>query len=368
MIEAREPAPFHAGDDYDLRVSAFSRASQAVFEHLGVWPAIESARVSPYLRMQVWDAGSRGEIRFDAAEIGEACLGHIVENRLVQSVLFDHLRGCETVDLLCPAEPATLDIAAQRAELRLEDGRCLQAPLLVAADGGRSKLRPLLGVDLVSRDYRQSGLVCWAATERDHEATARQRFQPGGPVAFLPLADGRCSIVWTRPQDQAEDLRAMDEAEFRERLAAALGGRLGAVTAVGRRALFPLRRQHASRYVGPRFALIGDAAHTIHPLAGQGVNLGLLDAAALAQVLAADGGDWGRLALLRRYERWRRGENELMLRAMDGFQWLFDDGPAPLRLLRGLGLGLTDRLAPVKLALMRRAMGLTGDLPDLARL
>lgn len=367
LVEAQPPQPFDAGADYDLRVSAISRASQHCLQNLGVWSGIVGARACAYREMQVWDAGSRGEIHFDAAALGEDCLGHIIENRLIQSRLFEHLQGRDEVDIYCPAQSGRLEMADDQANLHLGDGRVLSAPLLVAADGGRSRMRELMGIELVRHDYHQSGLVCCVATERPHGATARQRFLPGGPLAFLPLSDGRCSIVWSLPSEAAEALCELEPGVFAARLAEALEHRLGEVTDVGPRAAFPLRRQHARTYIAPRFALIGDAAHTIHPLAGQGVNLGLLDAASLAQVLLADRSDWGRTALLRRYERWRRGENEIMLRAMDGFQWLFGRPEAPLRLLRGLGLGLTDRAEPLKHALVRHAMGLSGDLPDLAR-
>jgi len=366
VVEAREPAPFEPADDYDLRVSALSRASQRIFQSLGVWDGIVSRRASPYEHMHVWDATGDGEIHFDCAELGEPNLGHIVENRVIQDALLDVLKAHDNVTWLCPASLDALEVQAAQAVLTLDDGRRVSAQLVVGADGARSRLRELAGIEVERHGYGQRGVVANVATEHSHEATAWQRFLPTGPLAFLPLGDGRCSIVWSADDARAEALMAMDDEAFRQELGAALGYRLGHVTSVSPRAAFPLAGSQARDYVRPRVALVGDAAHTIHPLAGQGANLGFLDAATLAEVLAgAD--DPGVPGLLRRYERARRGEDVLMMRAMEGFKLLFGNELGPLAWLRNTGLKLADRAGPVKHELIRRAMGLSGELPALAR-
>ncbi len=241
---------------------------------------------------------------------------------------------------------------------------------MVGADGADSRVRALAGIDEHRREYDQEAVVATVTTERSNPAIAWQRFLTTGPLAFLPLADGRSSIVWSTGPAEAARLVELPEDEFRAVLGEAFEHRLGAVTAVGRRARFTLRRAHAARYVGPRLALVGDAAHVVHPLAGQGVNLGLLDAATLAEVLLqgrARGCDLGALALLRRYERWRKGENLAMLAALDGLKRLFGASAPPLRWARSAGLSLVDRFPPAKRFFMRRAMGLEGDLPAAAR-
>ena len=367
VIEAREPAPFDAGDDYDLRVSALSRASQRIFESLGVWEGILQRRANPYEHMHVWDATGDGEIHFDCAELDEPNLGHIVENRVIQDALLAALNSQENVSWLCPASLAALEVQPERAVLTLEGGERIAAPLVVGADGARSRVRELAGIPVQRQAYGQRGVVANVATEKPHQSTAWQRFLPTGPLAFLPLGDGRCSIVWSADDARAEALMAMDDQGFQAELAAALGYRLGQITAVTPRAAFPLAGSQAQDYVRPRIALVGDAAHTIHPLAGQGANLGFLDAAALADVIDAAGDDPGVVAVLRRYERTRRGEDVLMMRAMEGFKLLFGNQLGPLAWLRNKGLKLADRAGPVKHELIRRAMGLTGDLPSLAR-
>ena len=367
VIEARESAPFVPGDDYDLRVSAISRASQRIFESIGVWDGILARRASPYRHMHVWDATGSGEIHFDAADLAEPNLGHIVENRVIQDALLERLKSHANVTWLCPATVRELQVHETAAEVTLDDGRVIAAQLVVGADGARSQLRELAGIAFERHSYGQKGVVANVRTEASHAATAWQRFLPTGPLAFLPLGDGRCSIVWSADDARAELLMAMDDETFKRELGAALGFRLGEIVETTVRAAFPLAGAQASEYVRARIALVGDAAHTIHPLAGQGANLGFLDAATLADVLADAGRDLGSLRVLRRYERMRRGENVAMMRAMEGFKLLFGNQLAPLAWLRNTGLRLTNRALPLKYELIRRAMGLSGDLPRLAR-
>ncbi len=359
------------GDELDSRVSAISRASQRIFAAIGAWEGMTAWRVSPFRDMRVWDADGFGQIHFDSAAIGEPLLGWIIENRVIQFALLERLRQLPTVDLLCPAALDT----AQRSDdgiwtVRLNEGRELTARLLVGADGAQSKVRQLAGIETGGWNYDQSAVVCNVRSAESHQATAWQRFLPTGPLAFLPLHDGRCSIVWATMPEQADELLALSDFEFARALATAFDRRLGSIIEVGLRAAFPLRLQHAHAYVKPGLALIGDAAHVVHPLAGQGVNLGLLDAATLAEVIldaiAADQ-DFAAFKALRRYERWRKGDNLLMLGVMDGFKRLFGNALPPVRLLRNLGLNLTEAAGPIKNGIARRAMGLAGDLPRLAR-
>ncbi len=361
--------PSLPGPEPDLRVSAISRASQRIFQAVGAWPGMLDQRVSPYREMRVWDATGPGQIHFDSAAIGEPLLGWIIENRIIQATLLERAQAFSNVSLYCPAVLELIGGSRETSiHLQLANGNSLYTRLLVGADGANSKVRQLASIDTNGWSYEQKGLVTTVATEQSHQETAWQRFLPSGPLAFLPLSDGCCSIVWSNHTEQAHRLLELDEDAFALELAEAFQWRLGAITQVGPRAAFPLRLQHAKSYVQPRIALVGDAAHVIHPLAGQGVNLGLLDAAALAQVLeqaVAEKRDPGAFSVLRRYERWRKGENLLMMGAMDAFKRIFGSSLAPVRLLRNAGLGLTDGLVPVKNLIVRRAMGLEGDLPRL---
>ncbi len=371
VVEARAPVMQWAADTVDLRVFAVTRASQQIFTRLGAWERMVARGVSPFRHMEVWDAGGSGSIHFDCADLGEPTLGHIVESRVIQAALVARLQQHATVDWLCPSEWTALQSDdPDRVHLTLADGRTLAAPLLVGADGAESLVRQQAGIELSVQDYQQRALVAVVETEQHHQETAWQRFLPTGPLAFLPLRDGRSSIVWSTSPEKAEALLGLDEAAFNTALAEALGHRLGAITSSGERVAFPLVRRHAKRYFQGRVALVGDAAHTIHPLAGQGVNLGLLDAATLAEVLLAArkaDRDLGAERVLRQYERWRKGDNLATMTAMDGFKQLFGSSLAPVRGVRNLGLTLVDRSGPVKQIIMRQAMGLTGDLPALAR-
>lgn len=356
-------------NDYDLRVSALTLASRALFENLGAWKAMQRRRVSPVEAMQVWE--EKGEIDFDAAEIGEPCLSYVVENSVIHSALVGRLHDFTNVHCLWPVDIETIALGEETTTVTLKDGRRLEARLLVGADGAESPVRRAAGIECHRLDLRQKGIVATVRTEKPHERTARQRFLPTGPLAFLPLPEpNACSIVWSADTARADVLMTLDDATFSAELQIAFGDRLGRILSVSQRQAFALALAHAHGYTAPRLALIGDAAHTVHPLAGQGVNLGLLDAAALAELVldaAARGRDVGAHALLRRYERARKGDNLGMIAVTGGFKYLFGSSWPPVRGLRNLGLGIANTMTAVKRSIMRRTAGLEGDLPALAR-
>ena len=374
VLDAEAPPRWRPEDPPGLRVSAVSEASRRVLSACGAWDEIAAARISPYAHMRVWDgaipAGGPGAIRFDAADVAAPVLGHIVENELVRLALRNALQRLDNVKLLDGARLESLVLDGERAELGIEDGRRLQARLVVGADGAGSPSRDMAGLQVTGHDYEQRAVVCNIRCQLPHRETAWQRFLPHGPIAFLPLADGRVSIVWSTTLAEADTLLAADDERFRAAVAEASDGCLGEVLEAGPRAAFPLRMRHAPVYTRARYALVGDAAHTVHPLAGQGVNLGFLDAAALAEVVGdglAAGRDPGDPALLRRYERWRKPENVIAMRAFDGINRLFSNDSPALGTLRRAGFTVVDRLAPLKDVFIRRAMGLDGDLPEAAR-
>lgn len=370
LLEGRIPDEIAPGSEPDARVSALSPASQRIFQRLGVWDGMTARRVTPYRAMEVWDQGGAGRIHFDAAQAGEPLLGHIVENRVMQRALLARAESLASLEVFSEAWLAGFEIQADRVRARLDDGRAWTGRLLVGADGRNSKVRAWAGIQSRDWDYEQLGVVATVRCKEHHQDTAWQRFLPTGPLAFLPLWDGRCSIVWSAASGEAKRLMALDDAAFRRALGLAFEHRLGEVVAVGPRTAFPLRMMQAERYAAPRVALIGDAAHTVHPLAGQGANLGLLDAAALAEVVL-DARDRGRdvaaARVLARYQRWRKGHNLTMSLAFDGINRLFSGSSAPLRALRTAGLSLADRITPLKLAFMRQAMGNGADHPALAK-
>ncbi len=370
VIEARRPKTRWPRDSVDLRVSAVSAASQHIFMALGAWDRMVEMGVSPYHEMHVWDAAGSGVIHFDCAAIAEPRLGHIIENRVIQRALLERMDAFDNIDLICPASITTIEDEVGQACVHFESGDAITAALVVGADGGNSRVRQQAGIATQGWSYEQKAVVAAVATRKSHEQTAWQRFMPDGPLAFLPLRDGRSSIVWSTTPQQADELLALDETAFCQALGEAFECKLGEVLQAGERAAFPLRLQHSTRYIAPRRALVGDAAHMIHPLAGQGVNLGFLDAAALSEVLLdalARGRPFHTQGVLRRYERWRKGDNLLTMSAMDGFKRLFGATAFPLRVLRNTGLKLANIDGPVKNSLIRQAMGLKGDLPKLAR-
>jgi 2-octaprenylphenol hydroxylase len=368
VVESAAPKAPVAGA-VDLRVSALSRASELILRHAGAWPLIEPD-ACPYSDMVVWDAAGRRDgrdvLRFSAAETGEPNLGHIADNQRVQWALHQSPHVRSVTQLRAGLEGLEFDEDAAR--LTLSDGRRYTCALVVGADGGKSRVRELCGIGRAGWTYGQTAVVAHLRPEQPHRGTAYQRFLPDGPIAFLPLRDGRVSLVWTTTPDEAAALQAMEPAEFGCRVTKASDRVLGRVELESGRAGFPLALWHSREYVQPHLALVGDAAHTIHPLAGQGVNLGFLDAAALAQVLGdavTAGSDPSALRTLRRYERWRRSENALMLGVCDSINRLFGEKNVAVAGLRRLGLGLVAGQPFARRALVQRALGLAGDLPAL---
>lgn len=356
--------PAETVHDFEPRVSALTEASRRLLQRVGGWP--DHPRMQPYQRMCVWDGDGSGEIVFEAAEIHQRNLGHIVENRLIQSTLAQRLADDPRITLL-----TGLSLQGWRHEsgwrcLRLSSGESIRARLVVGADGAHSRIRQLSGLPTREWDYAQQALVCSVRTERPHQRTAWQRFSPSGPLAFLPLAneqgdDHYCSIVWSQDSAEAECLMLLDDAAFALALATALEHRLGRVEAVSRRLAIPLRQRHAKDYVATGVALVGDAAHTIHPLAGQGVNLGFADAAVLAEELiraVARGLPVDDPSVLQRYQRRRKGDNLAMMAAMEAFKQLFARDEPVLRWVRNAGMRWLDRQPLLKRRIISEAMGL----------
>lgn len=366
--------PCTAADPFEPRVSALSAASQRILERVGAWPGISRRRASPYTDMHVWDGSGTGQIHFSAASVHADVLGHIVENRVVQDALLEVLERDGSVELLPSARLEHLEQSESGWTLTLSGGEQLSTTLLVAADGANSAVRRLAGCETREWDYLHHAIVTSVRCAEPNQQTAWQRFTDDGPLAFLPLQKNGdahwCSIVWSVTEPEAQRLMALDDAAFRQALGRAFEYRLGEVTEADPRLCIPLRQRHAKRYVQPGLALIGDAAHTIHPLAGQGVNLGLLDAAVLAEVLLAAanrGAQLGDPRILSRFERRRMPHNLTMMAAMEGFERLFQANPPPLRWLRNVGLKGVQALPEAKALFVRQALGLSGDLPALAR-
>jgi 2-octaprenylphenol hydroxylase len=367
VIADRFAAAPPADADWDLRVFALSRASERLLGTCGVWDSLPAQRVFAYERMCVWDSGGdpngKGSLRFDCAEMGEPNLGFIVDGRALQWQCLQAARNAGTVFMEAGIE--AVGVPDGDISIRLSDSRILRSRLLIAADGQESKTRALLGVETAGHSYHQDALVAHVRTSKPHCSTAWQRFLAGGPLAFLPLPDGRSSIVWSAELPEAARLRALDREAFGAALTQASGGVLGDCELSTALKSFPLKLQYALEYVRPRAVLLGDAAHVVHPLAGQGLNLGLLDCAVLADVLGEAGGagNFGEHRLLRRYERWRRSENQLAAAAFDGLERLFST-QAPLSAgLRIAGLSAVGKVPFIKRHLAKRALGLV-DVPE----
>lgn len=360
---------------FDPRVSALTCASQQILTAVGAWDFIQSARISPYTAMDVWDGEGTGHIHFSANELHEPVLGHIVENRVTLSGLYQAIEQWENITVMTGVSLSDLSsVERGRRRVMLDDGREINAELVVAADGALSKTRQMAGIPMWEWDYGHHAIVTTVKTELDHQSTAWQRFTEDGPLAFLPLPKTEegsyCSIVWSTSPSHAKTLMGLNEEDFCQALECAFERRLGRILSVDNRAVFPLRQRHAKHYIQAGFAAIGDAAHTIHPLAGQGVNLGLMDAAQLVDALLAGkkrGESFGSDRVLKRFQRERQSDNLQMSATMEAFKRLFDDPNPVSRLVRNMGMNLLDKLPPVKNHIVLSAMGLSGRLPELAK-
>jgi 2-octaprenylphenol hydroxylase len=367
------PAPRLAPEaPAELRVVAISRASERVLRAAGAWPLLNPARLCPYERMRVWHETSpptgRSALCFDAADIGEPNLGFIAENGALMRACHDSFAaaGGSRVDSVLE----DLHIEAQQVRLQCAGSPELRARLVIGADGGESLVRSRAGLSARTRDYQQLAIVATVRTAHSHQNTAWQRFLHTGPLAMLPLFNGHSSIVWSVDQAAAQVLRDLPDGAFSDRLTQASDEVLGSTTLVSQRISFPLRSVAAHSYVAARCALVGDAAHVIHPLAGQGANLGLLDAAALCEAVAngiAQREDPGALRTVRHYEQQRRTHNLMMDAAMSAFRTGFAASVGPAALLVNSALGAINRSGVLKRAFARQALGTAGELPRLAR-
>ncbi len=365
----RTPVAATTEPEFDGRASAIAAGSREVLDAIGAWPAM-AAHAGPILEIRVSDGASPLFLHYDHDELGVGPLGHIVENRHIRRALLDRLAALERVRVIGGREVVAIDRGALGAEARLDDGQRLAARLIVAADGRDSPVRQGAGIGVTAWRYDQAGIVCTVAHARPHRGIAQERFLPSGPFAILPMTGNRSSIVWTERADLAPRLLALDDAGFADELARRFGDYLGDLRVVGPRFSYKLSLLHAERYVDHRLALIGDAAHAMHPIAGQGFNIGIRDVAALAEVVVDAlrlGLDPGATTVLERYQRWRRFDNTVMLALTDGLNRLFSNGIAPLRLARDAGLAAVDKLPALKRVLMRHAMGQVGELPRLVR-
>ena len=370
LIEGRSLPELTHPEEYELRVSAITQASKNILQNLGVWNDIASVRVSPFSKMHVWDSQGQGEIKFSGFELGYSDLGYIVENELIRRCLINKIKTIEKVTVYCPCQLTTLQQQENSVYLNLESGSLLAAKLVIAADGGKSWVREQLGITCREWDYGQHALVAVIGTEKPHQQTAWQRFLPSGPLAFLPLLDSnQCSIVWSTTPEELQRLQDLNDAVFAAELGSQFSHQLGTLTCLSRRAAFPLTMRHASHYQKGRVALVGDAAHTIHPLAGQGVNLGMMDVAVLVHEIekaVKDHQDFAAPRVLRRYERKQRPDNTLMLGGVECLKRLFSNRTPGLVQLRNIGLTLTNKAGPLKQFFIRQGMGLKNDGPPLA--
>ncbi|QUN07663.1 FAD-dependent monooxygenase [Shewanella yunxiaonensis] len=354
-----------------LRVSAINQASRVLLEHLGAWSNLPTARLAPYSQMEVWDKDGIGQIQFDAEQLSADSLGAIIENDAIHYALAQRAAELDTLTLLENTRLQRLAFGEREAWLTLENGDSLSATLVVAADGANSWVRQQCQIPQTFWDYDHHALVATIRTQLPHGHCARQVFSADGPLAFLPLYDEHlCSIVWSLPPEQVSELLALTPAQFGQRLTVAFDGKLGLCELASERQSFPLRMRYSRHFARHRLILAGDAAHTIHPLAGQGVNLGFLDAAAIIDTITKlhdAGKDIGAYENLRPLERWRKADAMQMIGAMEGLKQLFSGSHPLKKALRDIGLNLVNSAAPVKTVFMQQAMGQKFNLPPLCR-
>lgn len=361
VIEAKTLSIQFQKEKYDYRVSAISLGSKKIFQEIDVWEAIQHKRVSSYKQMHVWDAETNSDIHFNCAEVNEDSLGYIIEDSVMRSSLLEKMATHSNIHFLSPLQLISLQEKLDAIELLTDDQKILSTKLLVAADGANSWVRDQVKIELKTWDYHHTAIVTTVKTEFSHQQTAWQRFLPTGPLAFLPLLDEQhCSIVWSAKPDDAEKLLAMNDEDFSHELESAFQKKLGKIISIDKRFSFPLRMRHAKNYVKERIALIGDAAHTIHPLAGQGVNLGLQDAAALSNVILDSikkHRDFPSFYNLRRYERARKSNNVAMLMMVEFLKNLFGSEKRYMQHIRSIGLNTTNKIGLLKNFFVAYALG-----------
>jgi 2-octaprenyl-6-methoxyphenol hydroxylase len=369
VVVDREDPKVAIKDAFDGRASAIALASQKVFHALGLWEAMKE-RSAPILEIRVTDGESPFFLHYDYQDTGDEPLGYMVENQINRKAIFKRIGELDNILYLAPASVAEIERGPEGVSAVLSDGRKVSASLVVGADGRRSQMREAAGIRLTTLPYHQTGIVCTVAHEHPHDFIAHEHFLAAGPFAILPLMDNRSSIVWTERDDLVDSIMALDDAGFHEELSRRFGDFLGKTKVVGPRFSYPFTLQYAESATAERLALVADAYHGMHPVAGQGLNMGLRDVAALAEVVveAHDlGMDIGSSGVLERYQRWRRFDNALMLGLTDMLVRLFSNDVLPLRLARDVGMAVVDKIPPLKKVFMRHAMGLVGDLPRLMR-
>ncbi len=373
QVAVIEAVPYQAPTQpsYDDRVIALSYGSRQIFDGLGIWPAMQND-ATPIHHIHVSEKGQFGCTRLDHRSEGVDALGYVIPARAIGHALTQHLATLNNVKIIAPARVMGMQLEAEWNRVDLADPATgsLRARLVVAADGGRSMIRELMGVPVTEKDYGQSAIIANVSVSRPKPHVAYERFTPSGPLALLPLGDARYSVVWTQRNADLDSVMALEDAAFLHALEDQFSGRLGRLSKVGKRSAYPLKLIYATQQVQPRVALIGNAAHTLHPIAGQGFNLGLRDVAALAQVLidtSRRGGDLGELQNLQAYAEWRQQDQRRMIKLTDTLVQIFSNAFAPLQLARNAGLILTDIFPVAKQVLARHTMGMAGKLPRLAR-
>jgi 2-octaprenylphenol hydroxylase len=370
LLDAKALPPSFVLKNYSARVSAITPASQRILQRLQVWQAIIAKRVSPYRNMQVWDAAGSGKLNFDSGAMRSGVLGYIIEDDVIRASLVEQFSQCANLEVIAPVHLVTLQKQVDGMLLVAADGQTFSGRLLIAADGAQSWVRQQAGITIKNRAYEHDALVATVCTTLPHQQTAYQRFLASGPLAFLPLSDEHtASIVWSTSAAEAQRLLALTDEEFCRELGQAFDSRLGDIISVSPRHSFNLQMRHANHYVQPGLALVGDAAHTIHPLAGQGVNLGLLDVACLVEVVTkalAQNRDFASMSVLRRYERWRKAENMTMMAFVDGIKYLFAAENKAIQGVRTLGLNIMEKMHGTKHFFASYAAGNRSSLPILA--
>ncbi len=365
----RATLPSQLEPSFDGRVSAIAEGSRRILEHIGAWETM-APHAQPILDIRVSDGAAPFFLHYDHHEVGEEPFGHIVENRYIRHALHTAAESLPDLTVIENAGLRTFECDDVGVTVHLQNQPAIRCRLLVGADGKQSKIRDLAGIKTMEWKYGQVAIVCTIRHELPHQGLAQERFLPAGPFAVLPMQDNRSSLVWVEPEDRVKLYLELPEQEFVQEIRERVGDYLGTIATDGARFSYPLSLMHARSYIGKRLALIGDAAHAIHPIAGQGVNLGFRDVAVLTELVRDKlrlGLDIGSDDVLSHYQRWRRFDNTAMLAVTDGLNRLFSNNILPVRLARDLGLWTVSKLPPLKRFFMRDAMGLTGDLPEIMR-